>query len=143
MSTTPPPGDDRSSPPPPPPASGWGDQAPQAPQPQWGEGAGQPQWQGGGGYPTSREHAPGAVAALVLGILGIVVLPLVFSIPAIILGNKSKRETAANPDRYTDSLGQAGRICGWIGTVIGVIAVVLIGLAIGFFVSSGEFSTVR
>lgn len=135
--STPPPGggpEERREPPP----SG---QTPGPGDPGWGtpppppQAARQPSQQGWGtdpqsyGYGQVREHAPGAVASLVLGILGLFTIPLILSIIAVVLGNQSKRATAAEPHRYNDQLGQVGRILGWIG-----IGLALAGLLVLVFV---------
>lgn len=76
-----------------------------------------------------REHAPGAVASLVFGILGFTFLPVLGSILALVFGYQSRRATKAEPQRYTDSLGQAGRILGWVGLALALLA----GLALTWF----------
>jgi hypothetical protein len=94
---------------------------------------------GGGELPTApyaygqvREHAPGAVASLVCGILGLFTIPLVLSIVAVVLGNQSRRAAAAEPQRYSDQLGQVGRILGWIGIGLASLGLLAILAAIAF-----------
>lgn len=75
-----------------------------------------------------RDQAPGGVAALVCGIAGWVVpVPLVLPVLAVVAGLRSRRAAAAWPWRYTDDLGKAGRVVGWIGII--VHAMVLLALA--------------
>jgi len=69
-----------------------------------------------GGYGRS-EHAPTAIASLIFGVIGLTVLPLVGSIIALVLGYQSRTAAQAEPWRYQDELGKAGRILGWIGVV--------------------------
>lgn len=131
--STPPPGGGPEGREPLPADEGWGT-APPPP-----EASPQPPGRGWGtdpqayGYGQVREHAPGAVASLVLGILGLFTIPLVLSIIAVVLGNQSKRATAAAPHRYSDQLGQVGRILGWIGiglAVAGLLVLVLVFVAL-------------
>ena len=75
-----------------------------------------------GNYQT-REQAPGAIAALVLGIVSLFTLPIILSIPAIILGGRAEKAAPAEP-RYDAFLGRVGKILGWISLVLGVIGVV-------------------
>jgi hypothetical protein len=70
--------------------------------------------------PRSTSHPPSGVLALVMGILGLTALPLIGAILAVVFGYRSRRETEAEPERYSDELGRVGRILGWIG--IGVAA---------------------
>jgi|SRR5918998_4210507 hypothetical protein len=84
---------------------------------------------GDGPHYAPREHAPGAVASLVFGILGFTVLPLLGSILALVFGYQSRRATRADPQRYTDSLGQAGRILGWVGLALAL----LVGFVLTWF----------
>lgn len=88
-------------------------------------------------YGQPREHAPGAVGALVCGILGLVTVPVILSVVAVVLGTKSKRAAEAEPQRYNDDLGQVGRILGWIGIVLGGLVVLVVVAMIAFFVTWG------
>lgn len=85
------------------------------------------------GYSPPLQQAPGAVASLVCGILGVTFVPLICSIAALILGYQSKRATAREPHRYSDALGQAGRILGWVGTLLGVLGLVAFIAAVAWF----------
>ena len=89
--------------------------------------------------PPPRQTAGGAVAALVLGILGLVMCGPFAAIPAIIVGRKATREIDASQGRL-DGRGtaQAGYILGIIGTVIGGLALLFV---IFVFVLGGLFST--
>jgi hypothetical protein len=68
-----------------------------------------------------REQAPGGTASLVLGILGLTVIPFVLSIAALFPGYRAKREARAHPELYQDEFGRAGRILGWIGVILGLL----------------------
>ena len=72
------------------------------------------------------------VWALVLGIVSIVCCGLFAGIPAIILGNNSKKAAAAGL-ATNGNLGNVGFILGIVGTVLGTI-----GMIYGF--SSGLYS---
>lgn len=72
-----------------------------------------------------RTHAPGAVASLVAGIVGLTAVPLVASIVAIVLGQQSRKAARAEPHRYDDQLGQIGRILGWVGLALAAAGIVL------------------
>jgi hypothetical protein len=113
-------------------ATGWGDPSQPAQQGQWGQ-QGQPGYGQGYGGQGQLQEAPTGVAALICGILGFVVLPLILSIAAIILGSKAKKAAAAEPHRYKATLGSVGYVLGWIGVVLMVLGVL-------FFVSVGGFA---
>jgi len=65
-----------------------------------------------------REPAPGGIPSLVLGVLGLSFLPLVGSVLALVFGAASRRATTRDPVRYSDTLGAAGRVLGWIGVAL-------------------------
>ena len=75
-----------------------------------------------------------AIVALVLGIGGLIVLPVVLSIPAIVVGNRARREIDASGGRQGGrGLAVAGIVCGWIGValaLLGLLAIVLLGVAL-------------
>jgi hypothetical protein len=79
----------------------------------------------GAGAPAPR--TPGkATAALVLGIVGIFICPIVCSVLAIIFGQQAKREIDADPDLGGRGVAQAGFILGIVGLVLMVPAIILI-----------------
>ena len=84
--------------------------------------------------PSPARHPTSGIASLVLGILGLTVLPLVGSILAVVFGYQSRREAAAEPQLYTDELGRVGRILGWIGVAISGLVLVAVLLILGFVV---------
>lgn len=103
---------------------GWGHQ-----QPGWGQQPawGQQQW----GAPQVREQPPLGIAALIAGIAGLTVLPVIASVAAVILGYAARSTVRQDPYRYSDTLGLIGRVLGWIGVGLGVLFL----LFIGFFFS--------
>jgi len=68
--------------------------------------------------PQAPQAAPdgNAVASLVLGILGITVIPFICSILAIILGRASIGDARKRGER-SSGMATAGVILGWIGVV--------------------------
>lgn len=77
-------------------------------------------------YGTSVARTSGnATAALVLGIVGIFMCPLVASIPAIALGGSAKREIQANPGMGGWGMATWGVALGWVGTVWGGILLLI------------------
>jgi len=63
-----------------------------------------------------------ATAALVLGIVGLFICPIICSVIAIILGYSARNEIAASGGRMTgESNATAGIILGWIGLALAVI----------------------
>ena len=110
-----------------------GAQPPQPPQ-QWGA-PGQPQQWGGQGMPPGSAGSNGkATAALVLGICGLVVCPLVCSVLAIIFGKQAQSEIALNPAQSGEGMAKAGFIMGVIGlalygVILGIYIIVIIAAA--------------
>lgn len=80
---------------------------------------------------ASDEKNSLGVWALVLGILSIVCCGLFTGIPAIILGNNSKK-AAAEGRASNGPLGNVGFILGIIGTVLGTLGLIF-ALANGTF----------
>ena len=76
----------------------------------------------------TKENAPGAVPALVLGIISMVfsftaIISIVLGILAIVLGVKAKKNIKAEPTRYEgDGLAIAGIVLGALGLAGAVIA---------------------
>lgn len=94
----------------------------------------------GSGYPVGPPPPSSgkATASLVLGILGLVVCPLVLSVPAIVLGRGAMREIDASGGMIGGrSSAQAGFWLGVVGTAwvvlafLIVVAVFLFGSAVG------------
>jgi hypothetical protein len=75
-----------------------------------------------------------AVAALILGIFGIIACPLILSIPAVIVGLQAQAKIRQDPSLQGEGLARAGVILGWVGIGIFVVgaALAIIALAIGF-----------
>lgn len=75
------------------------------------------------------------MASLIFGIVGLTVVPLIGSVVALVLGYQSRNAARAEPARYTDQLGQIGRILGWIGVAL-PLGALLIAVLVFFFVAS-------
>ncbi len=65
-----------------------------------------------------------AIVSLVLGIAGIVFVPVLLSIPALVVGYRARREIDASNGMQTGrGLAIAGIVCGWIGVAFGLLLV--------------------
>lgn len=116
------------------------DQAPWAP-PQGPPLAAGPNLYAPLGYGPVYPAPSGAITALILGILGIVALPLICSIPAIVIGKRAQQEARELPGQPGLGQARAGYICGIIGTVWGAILLILIVIYViilATLVHSGE-----
>jgi hypothetical protein len=80
------------------------------------------------GHPVASPKSSKATWALVLGLLGIFLLPIVFSILAIVFGVSARGEIDRNPQI-------AGRGNATAGVVLGIIG--LVGWALIFLAASG------
>ena len=84
----------------------------------------------GGGVPTSSGKA---VAALVLGILGLISCGPLAAIPAIVIGRSAQREIDASGGMLTGrSSATAGIVLGWIEVALMVLAAVAVALLFAF-----------
>jgi hypothetical protein len=75
-----------------------------------------------------------AVAALILGIFGVISCPLILSIPALIVGNQALSKIRQDPALQGEGLARAGVVLGWVGTGLAVLG---IAIAIAVFVFGG------
>lgn len=70
------------------------------------------------GVQIIRKNAPGAVAGLVCGLIGIFFFGIIFGIIAIILGNGAKKKVKERPEFYTgEGMGTAAIVLGVIDLV--------------------------
>jgi hypothetical protein len=84
-------------------------------------------------YGAAPVQHPQVVAALVTGLLGVLMCPFV-GIAAMVLGSKARREIDSDPQRYTGrGMATAGFVLGIVGTVLTVLGVLgiiaIVGLA--------------
>lgn len=85
-------------------------------------------------YYSSAPNSTLAIVALVAGILGVTLFPLLGSIVAVIAGPMAKREINESGGTLGgESLAQIGMILGWIGLALGLCGCCI---AIAFFGSS-------
>lgn len=82
-------------------------------------------------YPTMVRSNGKATAALVLGIIGIFICPIVCSVLAIIFGYSARNEIAASGGAQTgESYALAGIILGWVGLAIHAIWLTIVIIAV-------------
>ena len=109
-------------------AQQWGDQSGQ----QWGQQGQQGQWGGQAqwGAQAAPPTAGGATAALVCGILSLVLCGFFTGIPAMVLGRRAKREIEHSDGRLGgEGLASAGFITGLIGTLLWGIPLLVVVVA--------------
>lgn len=112
------------------PSGGWGS-------PPQGGGWGPPPPGGGWGPPPSPQTNGKATAALILGILGFVVCPLVCSVLALVFGYQARNEIDASRG-YQGGRGMAvaGIVLGWVGIAVMILLILLwVGLFAGSMTS--------
>ena len=78
------------------------------------------------GTPPPRPSSGKATAAMVLGILGLVLFPVICSALAIIFGSLAMRQTSRDPE--LDGRGQA--IAGLVMGIVGFLVAVLVLAAV-------------
>lgn len=71
-----------------------------------------------------------AIASLVCGIGGLVLLPVVLSVLALVFGYRARREMRERPGDGGWGLATAGVVLGWVGVVWGALIVVFYLLVI-------------
>lgn len=110
---------------------------PGAPQALGGQGQYQSQGPPLVGAVAVRKTDSSAIAALVLGILGLVVCPFILSIIAIVLGKQAERRINGSGGALDgEQMAKAGWILGWVGIALWGGAVLLwlvfFGVLMGF-----------
>lgn len=125
-------------PPPYPPGPGYGGYP--GPHPAYGYDAPSP-------YQQPYHYGPGpffapspngkAISSLVLGIVGIFMIPVLASIPGVVLGVIARREIRDEPQRYTgDGLALAGLITSAVGLALWLaFFVIVVAIGVGFAAS--------
>jgi hypothetical protein len=87
-----------------------------------------------GAYGYTPSMHPQSVAALVLGVVGLVICSYV-GIAAFLVGRTARKEILARPDRYSGlGMATAGWVMGIIGSVLSVLVTLffVIGMSGGF-----------
>ena len=74
-------------------------------------------------YHGPKVNAPGAVASLVLGIVGLFCFGIIMGPLAIVFGVKARREVAMNPTYTGGGLATAGLVMGIIDTLLFVLII--------------------
>lgn len=87
--------------------------------------------------PQGHENPTSGVLALVFGIVGLVALPLIGPILALVFGYQCRNQVAAEPHRYRDDLGRVGRILGWIGLALAAVGILFVVLFLAVVVPAG------
>ncbi len=82
----------------------------------------------GAGPLAERKKSGKAIAALVCGIISLILFGIILGVVAIVLGVMARNEIRADPNLEGDGMALAGIITGAIGVVL---AVVLIALGVG------------
>lgn len=109
--------------------------APQQGETRWGAPAPPPARQSETGQPTfypaaqpqGTEGLGKATTAMVLGILGLLVCPLILSVLALVFGYDARKTIDNSGGRYNNrGSATAGIVCGWIGVVFGIISIIYI-----------------
>ncbi len=86
------------------------------------------------GYPPiAPPSSSTAIISLIMGILGLTLLPFLGSIVALFTGYSAKKEVDASGGRIGGGgMATAGIILGWIGVALGVLGCLGVVAAIGF-----------
>lgn len=77
-------------------------------------------------YAMPRRNDGGAVASMVLGILGLVGIPVIASIVALALGYGARSRIRASRDLDGEGFATAGIVTGWIGVVLPLLAILVV-----------------
>lgn len=82
-------------------------------------------------YRGPKETAPGAVAALVLGIVGLFICGFILGAIAIAQSQKAKANIAMNPRYGGEGMATAGFVLGIIG-IVGHLIILILRFSVGF-----------
>jgi hypothetical protein len=86
---------------------------------------------GAEGTAVEKRRSGKAIAALVCGILSLILFGIILGVVAVVLGTMARREIAADSSLEGDGMALAGIITGAIGAVLAVILIAL-GVGMGF-----------
>lgn len=85
-----------------------------------------------GATPARQQTSGLAVASLVIGIVGLTLVPLFASILGLVFGYMARGDIRRNPSLTGDGLATAGIILGWIAVALmGLVVVGFVLLATG------------
>jgi hypothetical protein len=79
---------------------------------------------------TPPRESRRATVALILGVGGLVTIPIILSVAAIVVANGALAEIARTPGLGGEKRARVGRVLGWIGIGIMVVTVI-VGLVLG------------
>lgn len=97
--------------------------------------------QQGYGYGPPRTNSL-AVVSLIAGIAGLIILPLIGSIVAVITGPMAKRQIAQRGEGGS-GMATAGIITGWVGIVLTVLSVIALIAFWSTFAANFDWSTLE
>lgn len=92
----------------------------------------------------SLQNPPGAVGALVCGIVSLVffwvpIVPVVLGVVGLVLAGKAKKTALAAPSQYVQGgMRTGGFVCALIGTILGSIYLVYWIVAIAFITTHAD-----
>ena len=78
------------------------------------------------GFPGPPQSSGKATAALVLGLVGLFLCPLICSILAIVFGKQAMDEIDQNPGMTGRGSAKAGFILGIVGTSLSALGIIII-----------------
>ncbi|MFA4929441.1 MAG: DUF4190 domain-containing protein [Patulibacter sp.] len=107
----------------------------------WGVSAGPVVARAEGPTAATVEPPSSATMAMVLGIAGLIFVPLLFSIPAWVVGARARRESRALPGRPGYGMATTGWILGIVSTLFWVLVGALLLLGLVALAGSGELVT--
>lgn len=94
------------------------------------EGGDVPESPAGDEAPEGPRESQRATVALILGVAGLITIPIVFSVAAIVVGTRALRDIEATPGLGGATRARLGRALGWFGIAVMAI-IVIVGLAVG------------
>ncbi len=80
---------------------------------------------------VEKKRSGKAIAALVCGILSLILFGIILGAVAVVLGTMARKEIRENPNLDGDGMALAGIITGAIGAVLAVVLIAL-GVGMGF-----------
>ena len=89
-------------------------------------------------FAPSKRTEGFAIASLVCGIVGFFAVPLIGSVLAIVFGSAARRRIADDENLTGAEMARAGIIIGWIGLVLGILAIVFL-IVLAFGLSNANF----
>jgi hypothetical protein len=91
----------------------------------------------GGGYSAQPKTNTLAIVSLIAGIAGLVLIPLIGSLTAVITGHMSLSQIKRTGEGGR-GLGLTGTILGWVGIAFGILLVILLLALIPFIVMNAR-----